>query len=524
MNRLDKEVIMLKKLALLMCLVSVCNGAQIIRYVDTDTAAATADQDGTTEARAYDCLNDCMQAEEQDLTDGAGDYFTVYVSASAGTADINSVSIDSGWTCDTTNYDNYIEIIQTDAPADGIWSDSVYRLVKTNDNSIVIAGANTHVYLKDLQVGIIATSGSRYAITGGGSFDAACRVYIDSCRIKLTGDSGGAAYGVIAGTSGVWTIYNTYVWGDGAVRGYAYRCSSMTSGNFNVYNSLAYNMPIALSRYLLGTFTATNTTIVDCAIAVDGIITVDYCLSLQGVGTNAQTPASGSTGTMGSDPISRPSALYGPYTILLQESPAAVAGKITAVRMWTHTDLSGCKVGTFYLVSGTTYKCRDTETIGTVPEGPTAYTGLDIDVESGDLLGVYWASGAAAYTSSGGSGMFWSASDTMTVDNETAYSENAAQSFSFQALIDFDWTIEYADLTTGNFQPLEGSNQIDNGTDDPSSGVYSDDILDAARTSTWSIGPYELGESAAGGQFINLITSKALRWNQEIPICLDARR
>lgn len=53
-----------------------------------------------------------------------------------------------------------------------------------------------------------------------------------------------------------------------------------------------------------------------------------------------------------------------------------------------------------------------------------------------------------------------------------------------------DWTNEFADLATEDYS-LKSANCVGNGTDDPSSGLYSDDIIDTARSSTWDIGAFE---------------------------------
>jgi hypothetical protein len=45
---------------------------------------------------------------------------------------------------------------------------------------------------------------------------------------------------------------------------------------------------------------------------------------------------------------------------------------------------------------------------------------------------------------------------------------------------------------------VSGSSCIGNGTDDPGSGLYSDDIIDVLRSSTWDIGAFEFVAAAAG--------------------------
>jgi hypothetical protein len=81
------------------------------------------------------------------------------------------------------------------------------------------------------------------------------------------------------------------------------------------------------------------------------------------------------------------------YTILSLENPSNTSGTLNKVQFWFHTDASDVKVGTFY-GSSTDYTCRDFEVIGTVSSGSLkTFTGLDIDVEVGDLIGYYCTAG-----------------------------------------------------------------------------------------------------------------------------------
>ena len=62
-----------------------------------------------------------------------------------------------------------------------------------------------------------------------------------------------------------------------------------------------------------------------------------------------------------------------------------------------------------------------------------------------------------------------------------------------------DWDNEFTDKDNGAFSLLVGGNCVGNGTDDPGSGLYSDDIIGTVRTSTWDIGAFEYGAPAATG-------------------------
>lgn len=77
------------------------------------------------------------------------------------------------------------------------------------------------------------------------------------------------------------------------------------------------------------------------------------------------------------------------------------------IEVWaTALNLSNFKIGTFS-GSGTSYDDRDYETIGTVTQGSKqTFTGLSIDVVTGDLLGCYYSSGVLESDTSGFDGIY----------------------------------------------------------------------------------------------------------------------
>jgi len=72
-----------------------------------------------------------------------------------------------------------------------------------------------------------------------------------------------------------------------------------------------------------------------------------------------------------------------------------------------------------------------------------------------------------------------------------------------------NWVNELTDAGNGNFTPVVGGNILDTGTDDPGSGLFSDDIIGASRTSTWSRGAYE-GIASSGTSQLFFITKDFL--------------
>ena len=76
-------------------------------------------------------------------------------------------------------------------------------------------------------------------------------------------------------------------------------------------------------------------------------------------------------------------------------NPANGSGTVDAIEVWANTNITGLIVGTFFFVSGVTYKCRDSETIsGTITAGSKqTFTGLSVAVVNGDYFGNYFTGG-----------------------------------------------------------------------------------------------------------------------------------
>jgi len=95
------------------------------------------------------------------------------------------------------------------------------------------------------------------------------------------------------------------------------------------------------------------------------------------------------------------------WTKIDTTNPANATGIIDTVRTWYETAATGFYVGTFYLVSGTDYKCRDSVSIGNVASGSEqTFSGLSENIESGDFIGCYETTGRIEFDTSGGSGLY----------------------------------------------------------------------------------------------------------------------
>ena len=111
---------------------------------------------------------------------------------------------------------------------------------------------------------------------------------------------------------------------------------------------------------------------------------------------------------IGSPAIDRNTNLASGWTAINVFNPANASGTVTSVEIWASgVALSGCEVATFYVVSGNNLSTRDTEYIGDVPYGSKQTFEVDIDVQEGDYLGIYFSGGAVERNTSGYAGIWY---------------------------------------------------------------------------------------------------------------------
>lgn len=97
---------------------------------------------------------------------------------------------------------------------------------------------------------------------------------------------------------------------------------------------------------------------------------------------------------IGSPATARPSNTTSGYTYVNTENPANATGKINVIQIYCIIALEDCEVATFYIVSGDYLSTRGTHTIGTVTAGSKqTFSGLDIDVEIEDYIGIHYTGG-----------------------------------------------------------------------------------------------------------------------------------
>lgn len=95
---------------------------------------------------------------------------------------------------------------------------------------------------------------------------------------------------------------------------------------------------------------------------------------------------------IGAPAIGRPTFVPANFTYIMADNRANISLAIEKVVIWAETNLTACKVGSFY---GTALKftCRDSAVIGAVASGAPRTSSVDIDCEEGDLIGIYYTAG-----------------------------------------------------------------------------------------------------------------------------------
>ena len=135
--------------------------------------------------------------------------------------------------------------------------------------------------------------------------------------------------------------------------------------------------------------------------------------------------------TIGSAAIDRDSnSSTGGYTIIGKENPANGSGKITAVKVYAYADLSGLKVGIFYLTADLTLKCRSASAIGDVVAGAARSFIVDLNVVAGDFIGFFFSTGTMEVTTPGGAGIYYKQADMCVEDYESVVSQSSGYTYS----------------------------------------------------------------------------------------------
>ena len=108
----------------------------------------------------------------------------------------------------------------------------------------------------------------------------------------------------------------------------------------------------------------------------------------------------------------------GIYTLVDKINPANASGTIISVEIWCATALENCEVATFYVVDGNNLSTRDTQAIGAVTAGSKQTFGVDLSVEEGDFIGMYYTAGVME-KSTGANGYWFFAGDLIPCTDQT---------------------------------------------------------------------------------------------------------
>jgi len=135
----------------------------------------------------------------------------------------------------------------------------------------------------------------------------------------------------------------------------------------------------------------------------------------------------------GSSVVSREGGFSNGYTVIDLANPANATGNLDGVDVWARNNVTSLQVGTFYLVSGVTYKCRASVTLGAVTAGSLQrFTGLTLPVVAGDFIGYYANTGGIEYTGSAGSGVYYYLGESIDAGDQNDYTAAAGYAISLQ--------------------------------------------------------------------------------------------
>jgi hypothetical protein len=223
-------------------------------------------------------------AQGQDLTDGGGDTMTANCFSSDGSDDTSACLI-NGF---VTSVTNYLKIIGTDFPSDGVFDATKYLI--TADDSWCIYSQEAYVKIENIQAIPKETGGAAYGFlinTGSGRLD------IDSCFLKGDCAGTGGCYGINTTGADTVNVYNTVVKNIAGTTGHRAYFTDNSGSTMNIYNCVAHDNYYSYWGYS-GTMNVYNSAGITGSVSVfTSCDVIDYCISAGGDGTNAQTPKSG---------------------------------------------------------------------------------------------------------------------------------------------------------------------------------------------------------------------------------------
>jgi len=120
------------------------------------------------------------------------------------------------------------------------------------------------------------------------------------------------------------------------------------------------------------------------------------------------------------------------YTAFHEDNPANADGTIDTVQYWfdaNKENVHGVIVGFFFNVSGTTYECRSSESIGDVAKGSLQQTtGLELSVSTNDFIGWYSTAGRLETSSNlGGIAYNYTSGEHIGATDQAVYSHRRTE-------------------------------------------------------------------------------------------------
>jgi len=168
---------------------------------------------------------------------------------------------------------------------------------------------------------------------------------------------------------------------------------------------------------------------------------------------------------VGSAATDRASASVPGYTFVDKNNPANASGKITSVEIYASSNMTGCIVATF-TADGDNLTARDSYEIGAVAAGSKQTFSVNLDIESGDYLGIYFESGRIERDNSGEG--YWLLLGDYTDCTDTTFGFTADRTMSVYGL-SFDIIDSTSNTNHGRKkdvgEPAEATGKVGKGQD-----------------------------------------------------------
>jgi lysophospholipase L1-like esterase len=170
--------------------------------------------------------------------------------------------------------------------------------------------------------------------------------------------------------------------------------------------------------------------------------------------------------TMGSASTDRASLFDAGLTYICLTNPSSGNGTLTSVDIWASVqDMASCYVSTAYLVSGTTYHIRDSESLGAVVKGASRNFTVSLTVSTGDYLALYFTTTGSKVEAdtSGGSGVRWISGNHINTGDEANYTNLSASSVISLYASGTTTSVGTLTVTTANATSVEETTATANG-------------------------------------------------------------